>query len=922
MVGVLALASAGCRSESGPELEYRVDVSAPAQGARVTLDVVRPPRDSLVLDAFATSELLGLSQVSATGGDGRALPVRVRFIPSGDGARRFPRIVIPGPPADRVTLKYSVVLGAREGDAHMGYTGRCFGYGDARFAFASGSGLFLVPDPAQAIRRATVRFALPSGWAAVTPWTPVGDAWHPGVDGRSIADDLVGAALGFGHFDEHVLERGSTQVRVAIEAGIPDSARASTLEAIDRVTDYVHDVLRRDAAPRYTIVAVPETPLGDEILEAGWATGHGGTLSPVTPRRLQKLATGLLDGYFANDPFRTVIRDRRERWLGDGVRHLYAWRAVARAGYASEDDIERALAIDYVGSFAEEDVEWNLERAYDGGEVPQRSAEIVAPFATLTLDRELRRATAGRTGLDDLIAKLYAGRVARPLWSSLPAAGDKRWRTYRDHYVRGEEPPVGDSSFTLAATTIDPVPPRGAVTRKMSLAYTGSTYSYLENCGCKISQAGGVARRETMIERIRREGGPVLVLDAGNAFVRPDRPEGPSALTREEQGLYLSVMRDLRYSAAAVGEAELAYGASYFRALSVRAPVTFVAANVRAAGEPLAPAWTRARVADVRFGVIGLFEPERSSRTNEVFERHASDYAFEDPITALTRVLPEARAQSDLVVAMGRLSPYTIRRLTAACPDVDIVISTSPEAANRFEVEGEKPLLQGEDVGGFVGRTLVLYTGIGSYGIGSARIGLDAEKRIASADWFDHWLDDTVSEDSRTRATLTRFYDRVGRTQAAQASVPPLFAHDPARLNGLYVGAAQCSTCHRSEYEQWHSTPHGQAWRTLLDAHRNFQPQCVSCHVVCWGTKSGYKLGDPSSKLVNVQCEICHGPGGEHVRAPSRANITKEVPEGVCLQCHNPDHSDHFVYEDYLPRVVHRPTGGAAAAAHSQPARP
>src|SRR5262249_18732503 len=90
MAGVLALATAGCRSEPGPELEYRVDLSAPAQGARVTLDVVRPPRDSLVLDAYATSELLGLSQVTAKGGDGRALPVRVRFTTSGDGAQRFP----------------------------------------------------------------------------------------------------------------------------------------------------------------------------------------------------------------------------------------------------------------------------------------------------------------------------------------------------------------------------------------------------------------------------------------------------------------------------------------------------------------------------------------------------------------------------------------------------------------------------------------------------------------------------------------------------------------------------------------------------------------------------------------------------------------------------------------------------------------
>lgn len=156
------------------------------------------------------------------------------------------------------------------------------------------------------------------------------------------------------------------------------------------------------------------------------------------------------------------------------------------------------------------------------------------------------------------------------------------------------------------------------------------------------------------------------------------------------------------------------------------------------------------------------------------------------------------------------------------------------------------------------------------------------------------------------REALTRFYESVGADAAMQASVSPLFAADPARREGAFVGAARCSSCHLSAFAQWSSTPHAAAFKTLLDAHRHFQPRCVSCHVVGFNTETGYKMRGADESLANVQCEVCHGPGGQHVAMPRRDNTLRHVPEAVCLECHTPEHSDNFVYESRLPRVVHR----------------
>jgi len=308
---------------------------------------------------------------------------------------------------------------------------------------------------------------------------------------------------------------------------------------------------------------------------------------------------------------------------------------------------------------------------------------------------------------------------------------------------------------------------------------------------------------------------------------------------------------------------------------------------------------------DVRVGVVGLMEPGRGPWANDVLERNLGRRVrFDDPVATFKRLLPEVRAQSDLVVAMGLLSPPTIRRLVAACPDVDVVVSTDDAGGSRID-EGGKPVISSGDTQGFIGRTLVMYATQSTYGMNGATVGLDAGKRIASADLFATWLGDSVPDDRVIRDELSRFYDSIGRTQAAQASVPPLFPRDAGRLTGTYVGAARCKSCHAAEHIQWKDTNHASAFKTLLDAHRNYQPRCVVCHVVGYGTPHGYKLGAADLGLVGVQCEACHGPGAAHVAAPTKSNISRAVPAEVCLECHRPDHSDHFVYADRLPRVVH-----------------
>ena len=911
LAALVALPLTGCATS--PSLHYRVDFAhADSSGVPVTVEIQGVPRDSLVLEGYLESPLMTVRDAQLIGANGAATDIAVglRNAASGDGASDFPVIRLTGPLPSHVTLRYRAVLGTREGNDHTGFTGRLAGFMNSQFALAGGRSLFMVPSPAGRMRSIEVRFDLPSGWSPLVPWERSGEGWRVGVAGSAPVEDLLWSALGFGVFDEQRVELHGTAFRFCVEHSVAAADRDSARRVYEAIARRTSDAFGRGLGKEFTVLVAPALPDGDEIIPEGWARGVGATLAPVTTQRARQVAEGVIDAYLAQDPYKTTVRDPKERWLINAASKLLPWRALEAAGLARREDIDRSLAADLAGQLENNDpadLEWNLEQLANSELETALARESLAPLALLRIGELARAVSGGRDSLDSVLRRVFAGKVALSVWNAVPSPKDPRWAQLRARYVRGEglrESLTGDPLFAMAMPTDAPVPAAGAVTHRLTLAVTGNTYCYLENCGCKVNQAGGIARRATVIKRLRAKGA-VLALDAGNALIRAEHFPMPDALAHGEELAYVRAMAAMGYPVAVAGPAELGYGLQRFREVAAAKSLPFLIANASDSSGALAPGWRITQAGGVRVGVIALMEPGSGPWANDVLERRLGGaVAFEDPLVALRRVMPTVRAQSDVVIAMGHLSPPTIRRMIAAVPDLDVVISTDDAAGVRVVDDRHESIVSG-DAPGFHGRALVLYANQSSYGVNGATLGLDAQQHVASVDLFATWLGDSIPDDVAVRGELTRFYDTIGRTQAAHVHVPPLFAADPAWQTGALAGAARCATCHASEHAQWKETPHASAWKTLLDVHRNYQPRCVVCHSVGFGRPQGYALGSSDLKLVGVQCENCHGPGAAHAAAPSKANIRRVVQAEVCLECHNPDHSDHFVYDERLPRVMH-----------------
>src|SRR6185312_9998287 len=66
---------------------------------------------------------------------------------------------------------------------------------------------------------------------------------------------------------------------------------------------------------------------------------------------------------------------------------------------------------------------------------------------------------------------------------------------------------------------------------------------------------------------------------------------------------------------------------------------------------------------------------------------------------------------------------------------------------------------------------------------------------------------------------------------------------------------------------------HSHAYQTLVDAKhpslRQYDGECIVCHTVGFGYKSGFTDAIKTPHLENVGCESCHGPGSLHAKNPN-----------------------------------------------------
>jgi hypothetical protein len=113
-----------------------------------------------------------------------------------------------------------------------------------------------------------------------------------------------------------------------------------------------------------------------------------------------------------------------------------------------------------------------------------------------------------------------------------------------------------------------------------------------------------------------------------------------------------------------------------------------------------------------------------------------------------------------------------------------------------------------------------------------------------------------------------------------------------------YVGAEKCKMCHKVQYSSWENTVHAKATADAkASTDREFSADCLTCHAT-----------NASEELAGVQCEACHGPGGDYKKMSVMKDLEAAKANGLiiptqetCDGCHTgDDHAKKVVLADNL----------------------
>jgi len=437
----------------------------------------------------------------------------------------------------------------------------------------------------------------------------------------------------------------------------------------------------------------------------------------------------------------------------------------------------------------------------------------------------------------------------------------------------------------LAAASIAVTPTLGGPSvAEVRLALSANCKTLLETCGCASDKTGGFPEKAALLDQYRREGAPLVVLDAGDAVDTTDLPEKAEVMIR--------AMGAAGYGALNIGDQEAGRGLSFLKHIETLTPMAIVSSNlvVAATGELVAKPFVIVDAGGAKIGVLGVVSavgtpslsgspPAGSGTTSANAPRVADEpLAVRNPEEAIKRYLPQVRKQADAVVVLAHVSPAQSREL-ARIPGVDVVVGGD----QRSDVP-DPELVSG-----------TLWIQPPSYGrfLGVVRLALDGERlrpsqwRIAKVPWKGPRQPEV--------AKIIEAY-----TTKESAAMVELMNRTTTQHEG-YAGVEKCAQCHADIAESWKKTRHANGWETLKRAGHRYDPECLPCHT----TGDPRKL--PSVALKGVQCEDCHLPMNQHGQYDSGARHEKDVDwKAVCVRCHDGQRSPGFDFAKSLPLVTHQ----------------
>lgn len=498
---------------------------------------------------------------------------------------------------------------------------------------------------------------------------------------------------------------------------------------------------------------------------------------------------------------------------------------------------------------------------------------------------------------------------------------------------------------------------------EIALLISGQMHGYIQPCGCAEIQKGGLARRYNLIQQLRARGWTVVSADLGDLAQRPGgNPHlpaivnfGPEAALKYKYSL--DALRLMDYTAVGFGQNEMILG--LFEAVAGYAAneskPRIICSNLLEREKNFAGMIASGVVSSnegLKIGFVALVDPS-------VKEGQAIDpnIKFDPQVKeAVDTAMKEWKTKPDLTVLLLQAPRYE-----GHGDDLGKKMQTPREKAMDIAKSKKIPHFdviatladrdEPSSIADVVDDTLILSVGekgknvwvVGFYP--PAASGKPFRKNYELIHLEPTYDTPKGKEKENPIHDLLQDYaDRVKRDNylAKFSERPQLHVTQIREPGSEFVGSQKCKSCHPAAYKKWSESKHSLAFKSLVDDakrpnQRQFDGECVVCHVVGLGYVSGFKNEKDTPHLLNVGCEAssCHGPASKHVKNPNDEKLyplinpikynpnvkanEKDTPQDkarklvlrnnlrtdYCIKCHDQDNSPKFDVDKYWKEIEH-----------------
>ncbi|MCH2177746.1 MAG: hypothetical protein MK106_02990 [Mariniblastus sp.] len=467
-----------------------------------------------------------------------------------------------------------------------------------------------------------------------------------------------------------------------------------------------------------------------------------------------------------------------------------------------------------------------------------------------------------------------------------------------------------------------------------ALFVSGRQHGYLEPCGCitLALQKGGMLRRHTVQKILLKRGWDLVSIDAGNQVKRFGQQ--PVIKLRHT---YQALCQAMNYQAIGLGVDDLKLPT--IDLIQVMADSTgtdnpFVCANVDIMQAGMQSPFIVVEINGKKIGITQILGDEHIAELKDNSELTLLSVK-QGLDQTVTKLLSE---KCDVNVLVAQTGLDECRELAKQYPVFDVLITAGgagdptmlPEYIETNPVDNGFKSSQ-------VKRTAMIQVGV--KGMYAGIVAFYEEDGQLKPRYKRVPLDARYQDSDQIKSIFLNYQNELKQLYLNGQLTDIKPRQHPT--GHQFVGSETCMDCHDEEFEIWEEGTNGEGgphFRATLDltdpgertwVKRNYDPECLSCHVTGWNPQkyypyeSGFISLAKDPHLSGNGCENCHGPGSAHVEAENdgadeavlerlrlQMRLTlDEARESACMECHDHDNSPPFfkegAFERYWKKIEH-----------------